>query len=144
LLAKALAWAAVSPEARNETFNINNGDVFCWRDVWPAIADVFGMEIGEPQPTRLSEVMPLRGPEWADLVDRYRLEAPADMAAFVGGSWAYADILLGGRGYRPAPAFLSTVKLRQAGFGECMDTEDMFRQWFAELQARRLLPCPLG
>jgi hypothetical protein len=84
--------------------------------------------------------MPGRAGEWAAVVDRYRLDAPADMAAFVGGSWAYADILFSGRGDRAAPALLSTVKLRQAGFGDCIDTEDMFRQWFAELQAQRLLP----
>ncbi len=140
LLAKTLAWAAASPEARNETFNVTNGDVFCWQDVWPAIAEVLGMEVGEPRPARLSDVMPGRAGEWAAVVNRYGLEAPADMAAFVGGSWAYADILFGGRGDRPAAALLSTIKLRQAGFGECIDTEDMFRQWFAELQAQRLLP----
>jgi hypothetical protein len=32
------------------------------------------------------------------------------------------------------------VKLRQAGFHEQMDTEVMFRKWFALLRERRLLP----
>ena len=142
LLARALGWAAVSPHARNETFNVTNGDVFCWRDVWPAIADMFGMEVGEPEPARLADGMPSRAGEWADIVDTYRLEAPRDMAAFVGGSWTYADIMFGSARSRPLPALLSTIKIRQAGFGDCIDTEDMFRELIGELQARRLLPGP--
>jgi hypothetical protein len=63
------------------------------------------------------------------------------MAEFVGGSWAYADILFGGVGRaRPLPALLSTVKLRQAGFHDCTDTEDMLDEWLARFQERRLLP----
>ena len=38
------------------------------------------------------------------------------------------------------PVLVSTIKLRQAGFHECVDTEDMFRRLFARMQARRLLP----
>jgi nucleoside-diphosphate-sugar epimerase len=142
LLARALGWAAVAPEARGEIFNVTNGDVFDWHAVWPAIADTFGMDVGEPVPQRLAEVMPPRAPEWANVVDRYRLRAPRDMGAFVGSSWQYADILFGASGTRPLPALLSTVKIRQAGFAECIDTEDMFREWFAAFQQRQLLPPP--
>ncbi len=142
LLARALGWAAGSPHARNETFNVTNGDVFCWRDVWPAVAAMFGMDVGEPEPARLADVMPGRAGEWAEIVDSYHLEAPRDMATFVGGSWTYADILFGSGGTRPLPALLSTVKIRQAGFHDCIDTEDMFRELIGELQARRLLPGP--
>jgi hypothetical protein len=35
---------------------------------------------------------------------------------------------------------VSTVKLRHAGFHDCVDTEDMFRRLVARLQERRLLP----
>ena len=37
---------------------------------------------------------------------------------------------------------VSTVKLRQAGFGACYDTEDTLRYWIGEMQRRRLLPSP--
>jgi hypothetical protein len=119
---------------------VTNGDVFDWHDVWPAIADSFGMEVGEPLPQRLAEVMPPRAPEWAEVVDRYRLQSPRDMAAFVGASWQYADVLFGALARRPLPALLSTVKIRQAGFADCIDTENMFREWFAILQRRQLVP----
>ena len=134
-------WAADAPAARNEIFNVTNGDVFSWHDVWPSIASVFDMDVGDPAPTHLAEAMPPRAPEWAALVARHALDAPAEMERFVGGSWAYADILFGASGQaRPAPALLSTVKLRQAGFPDCVDTEDMFCDWLRELQRRRLLP----
>jgi nucleoside-diphosphate-sugar epimerase len=138
LIARALAWAAVAPQARGEAFNITNGDVFSWPDVWPVIAAAFGLEPGAAAPQRLAETMPVRAGEWAAVVDRYGLRAPREMAAFVGASWVYADMLLGSS--RQVPALLSTVKLRQAGFGDCVDTEDMFREWLTVLQERRLLP----
>jgi hypothetical protein len=99
------------------------------------------MEAGEPEPTRLAETMPPRAGEWAEVVDRHGLRSPRDLHAFVGGSWAYADIMFGSLGTpRPLPAVLSTVKIRQAGFGDCVDTEDMLRQWLELFQERGLLP----
>ena len=145
LLARALAWAADAPTARGEIFNVTNGDVFCWHDVWPAIAAVFDMEVGEPRGQRLADTMPGRADEWAKLVDRYRLRSPRDLGAFVGGSWAYADILFGSLGPgRELPALLSTVKIRAAGFGECIDTEDMLCEWLTHFQDRQLLPSVRG
>jgi len=141
LLARALAWAAEASTARGEIFNVTNGDVFSWCDVWPSIAAVFAMDVGEPAPTRLADVMPPRASEWAAMVERHALAAPADMEAFVGGSWAYADILFGAAGRAPTvPALLSTVKIRQAGFHDCVDTEDMLCEWLREFQRRNLLP----
>ena len=45
-----------------------------------------------------------------------------------------------GRDVVRPPALVSTIKLRQAGFGGCIDTDDMFRKWFARFRERRLLP----
>lgn len=141
LLARVLAWAAVAPEARGEIFNVTNGDVYDWHSVWPAIADALGCETGPPRPQRLAEEMPGRADEWAALVDRHRLRSPRDLASFVGASWTYADMLFGVPGARrPVPSLMSTVKLRRAGFADCIDTEDMFREWFAIYRDRGLLP----
>ena len=46
LLARAIAWAGEVDAARNETFNVTNGDVFAWRNLWPALADALGIEPG--------------------------------------------------------------------------------------------------
>jgi nucleoside-diphosphate-sugar epimerase len=140
LLARAIGWAGESPEAVDEIFNVTNGDVFSWSEVWPEIAGIFGMEVGEPNSMRLAEAMPPRAVEWAEIVDAHGLDAPREMAAFVGNSWSYADILFGTLGARPLPALLSTIKIRQAGFHDCIDTSDMFRYWFAKMQEQRLFP----
>ncbi|HEX9172658.1 MAG TPA: SDR family oxidoreductase, partial [Telluria sp.] len=44
MLAKQLVWAADTDAARNEAFNIVNGDVFRWSWLWPKIAEWFGVE----------------------------------------------------------------------------------------------------
>ncbi|HTO08114.1 MAG TPA: SDR family oxidoreductase [Myxococcota bacterium] len=140
LLARAIAWAAESPQARNQIFNVTNGDVFTWANVWPAIADALGMKLGPPEPQRLGESMPARAQEWDAIRAKYGLRSPG-LHEFVGESFHYADFVMAyGAQFRTPPAIVSTVKLRQAGFGEVMDTEAMFRKWFALLREQRLLP----
>ena len=143
LLARACEWAAESPACANETFNINNGDVFEWRQVWPAIADALGLAVGPEEPMSLAETMPPREPEWAAIVARYGLRSPSRLSDFVGQSFFYADAQLAYGAKRPPPTTLvSTIKARQAGFHDCMDTEDMFRKWFLRFQERGWLPPP--
>ena len=141
LVARALAWAADAPAAAAGTFNLTNGDAFLWQEVWPAIAETFGMAVGGHRPTALVEELPARQPQWAALVDRYALRSPASIVDFVGyNSLVYADQLLAGYETPMGPVLNSTIAVRQAGFHECMDTEDMFRKWFERLQHERLLP----
>lgn len=44
LLASHLSWAATTPAAANQAFNVVNGDVFRWRWLWPKLAMYFGIE----------------------------------------------------------------------------------------------------
>jgi nucleoside-diphosphate-sugar epimerase len=141
LLAHSMEWAATTPPCANETFNITNGDVFVWTEVWPTIAEALGMEVGPPEPQSLREEMPKRNADWAKIVRKYNLRAPEDVMSFVGGSFEFADAVFGyGADRLPAAMIVSTVKARQAGFNDCIDTEDMFRKWFRRLQEDRLLP----
>jgi nucleoside-diphosphate-sugar epimerase len=141
LLADALRWGATAPQARDETFNVTNGDVFTLRNVWPALADAFGMEVGGDVACSLGAELPGCGEQWAAVVDRFGLRAPKDLGDFVGQSFIYADVLSGFGLRSPSPpALLSTIKLRQAGFAPCLDTEDMFRDLVERHQRRGLLP----
>jgi nucleoside-diphosphate-sugar epimerase len=141
LLARACAWAATSPAACNEVFNINNGDVFEWRNVWPAIADALGMQPGPDRPQSLVATMPARQAEWGALVRAHALRAPEDLHAFVGQGFLYADSqFCFGMDAPPPTRLISTIKARQAGFADCVDTEDMFRKIFRRYQARGWLP----
>ncbi|MBQ73862.1 MAG: hypothetical protein CMQ20_02415 [Gammaproteobacteria bacterium] len=43
----------------------------------------------------------------------------------------------------PPPALVSTIKLRQVGFHDCIDTEDMFAAWFRRLAEMKIVPGPV-
>jgi nucleoside-diphosphate-sugar epimerase len=142
LLARAIAWATDADTARNEIFNVTNGDVFVWENIWNPIADALGVEVAPPKPQALADTLPPRQDEWAKLVDKYELGSPSSLDAFIGGSPSLLDSVMayGVEREDPPPLLESTVKLRQAGFGDCIDTEDMFRKWIKRLQDRRLIP----
>ncbi len=140
IVAKMLAWAATEPAAANEIFNVTNGDVFVWPNVWPAIAWCFGMDPGKPVPMLLAEEMPKYEAVWQDLVKRHGLR-PHTIRELVGDSFHYVDgIGATGRDRAPPPAIVSTIKARQMGFHDCIDTEDMFAYWFDRLRALKILP----
>ena len=57
LLARATVWAATNPDCANQAFNITNGDLFRWNEMWPKIARFFEMETAAPLPMSLNVVM---------------------------------------------------------------------------------------
>ena len=142
LLGEAFLWAATASSAANETFNITNGDVFAWSEVWPAIAGALGMETGPAEPTRIAPLLAESGDAWARLAAKHNLR-PTPLTDLLGESHHYADALL-----RPGveaialPILVSTVKLRQAGFAPCYDSEDTLRHWLRVMVERGLLPRP--
>ncbi len=144
LLARALAWAADAPTARNETFNVTNGDVFVWRNVWGALGDALGVPTAPDAPRSIAQFMPAQAQVWRRIAERHGLRTPV-LAELLGESHHYADFCFGYRAREaPPPVIVSTIKLRQAGFGDCIDTERMFRDWIGILQRKRILPPPAG
>ncbi|HYM04543.1 MAG TPA: SDR family oxidoreductase [Stellaceae bacterium] len=137
LLAQAILWAGEAERARNETFNITNGDAFLYQNLWPMLAREFAMELGPAQPMPLAVVMRDKGPVWDVIARKHQLQ-PHAMDTLVGASWQFADFALSRT--HSTSSLVSTIKLRQAGFGECIDTEAMFRWWIGELRRRRVLP----
>ena len=142
LIAKGLAWATESPKAVNETFNITNGDVFVWENVWPVIAEAVGLKPTYGAPIALSTFLPEHAEVWDRVVKKHNLR-PIPMARLVGESHHYADFVFAFGAGEAAQAFLvSTTKLRQAGFGDCVDTEVMFKTWLKRLADRGVIPQP--
>jgi nucleoside-diphosphate-sugar epimerase len=140
LLASALAWAARSAGARDRIFNVTNGDTFTWRHTWPAVCHAFGMQPGEHRPQELAAELPKRDHEWAALVDRHELNAARSIVEHCGAnSLLYTDWMLGAIEGVAAP-LNSTIAIRQAGFTECADTEDMFVRWMTHLQETGVVP----
>jgi len=138
LLGRAIRFAGENESARDQALNVTNGDVMTWRGVWPAIAEALGMKVGEERSFSLARE--ITDADWDAIRAKHKLTAP-DLKAFTGKSLEYCDAIMGyGASGVRMPALVSTVKLRQAGFTEMIDSEAMLKKWFAAMQARKLLP----
>jgi nucleoside-diphosphate-sugar epimerase len=133
ILAEATIWAGSSAAARNEIFNITNGDTFRWQHLWPRIAEMFQMKVADPAPISLSEYMADKEPLWNAMVSKYGL-APIPYDQVV--SWPFGDAVFG----LNYDNVFSTIKARRAGFHNCIDTEEMFTGFFAKLRENRVIP----
>jgi nucleoside-diphosphate-sugar epimerase len=133
LLAKGMTWAATAREARNDVFNLTNGDVFRWCNLWPRIARAFDMEVGPLQTIKLTELMADKGPLWADMQKKYGLQPyPYDQLA----AWPFADYVWSGEW----DIISSMTKIRRAGFHEIMDTEESILAMLAGFRQKRIVP----
>jgi nucleoside-diphosphate-sugar epimerase len=139
LIAQAVEFCATTPSVAGEIFNIVNGDAIVWRDMWPALAEFFMMPLGDPVPMRLAAEMPRRAALWDRIVARHGLQ-PSTMDSLVGASWQTADLTFAYGKERQFDRLMSPVKIRQAGFQGCMDTEDSVKYWLGQMQQERLLP----
>jgi len=135
LLARAIAWSQEAKAAANEIFNITNGDMFTFPDVFLTAARCFDMDIGLAQAAPLAVLMSDKEALWAQIVRKCGLR-PYTLEQLVGASWEFADAAFSS----PDPFFESTIKIRQAGFVDCIDSVVMFDEWFRELKSRRILP----
>jgi nucleoside-diphosphate-sugar epimerase len=139
LIAQAIEWAWDAPQAHGEAFNIANGDVILWRSLFERLASHFGLPLGEPAPMRMAAVMPGHAALWRQIAEREGLRQ-ADLAALLGLSWQYADATFASQRPFPVPPIVSTIKLRQAGFAPCIDTEDCIVEHLQAMQRQRYLP----
>jgi len=139
LIAQAAEFTATHEIAANETYNVINGDMLVWQDIWKSIAACFGMEAGEPAPMHLTSEMPGYQEIWARIVDKHGLKAPS-MQALIGSSWQFTDRAFAYGIANPPDSVLSGIKLRQHGFAGCIDTEESVHYWLDRMQAQKLLP----
>lgn len=132
LLAKATVWAATEARCANQAFNINNGDLFRWEDMWPKIGAYFGLQLADPVPLPLAEVMRDKENLWEDMRKKYALDPSYKEVS----SWAFGDFV-----FSWDYDFLADgSKARRLGFGEYVDTEQMFYRIFDELKKQKVIP----
>lgn len=139
LVADVMVWAAQSPEAANEAFNITNGDVFEWRNVWPALAETLGVETGPDTPMSVADYLEKNAHLWDQIVGKYDLRS-RNLRDLVGRGDQHADFAFAYGAPEGPRAFVSTIKLRQAGFTKTQDTEESLRAALRSLIERKLLP----
>ena len=133
LLASAARWALIDDSAVNEVFNVLNGDQFRWEQLWPEIAQVFDMATAEPQPMKLVEQMADKSALWDKLVATEGLK-PTNYEELT--SWPFVDGLLNS-GFDMVQ---STIKIRQAGFSDCVDSHTSFVEKLNWLRNALYLP----
>ena len=139
LLGQVMVWAAQSPQAANEIFNVTNGDVFEWRSVWPAMAKTLGVNVGGDEPTSVAQYIRDNADVWAKIVEKYGL-ASGDLRSFVGQGDQHADFAFAYGAPAGPVAFVSTIKLRKAGFNAAVDTRDAFCAALQSFIDQKLLP----
>ena len=134
-LARHLVWAATTPAAANQAFNVVNGDVFRWKWMWGRIADWFGVEAAEFDGTvqPLAVQMADDAPVWRRLAEREGLVEP-DLDR-LSSPW-HTDADLG----RPIEVMTDMGKSRRLGFTAYAPTDDAFFALFEQLRADRLIP----
>ncbi|MEO7729203.1 MAG: SDR family oxidoreductase [Burkholderiales bacterium] len=133
LLARCIAWMAQEPRCANQSFHVINGDYPRWADLWPGIAQIFGMPAGAPGNVKLAAYMADKGGVWDGIVKKHGLK-PTKLAAIA--LWPYGDYLL-----RPEWEIHSSMnKARAAGFSEALDSGEMFAGHFAHYRTEKIIP----
>ncbi|MCW3465194.1 SDR family oxidoreductase [Chitinophaga nivalis] len=133
LLAKATVWAATNPQSANQAFNINNGDLFRWNELWPEIAGYFQLETAPPLQMPLQTIMADKASLWQTIQEKYNLE-PHSYAAL--SSWGFGDFVFSW----DYDFFADGTKARRMGFHEFIDTKKMFFDLFDELREKKIIP----
>ena len=138
LLSRATMWVSTTPGCANQAFNVNNGDYFRWKHLWFALGNFFGLAPAGPQPYLLAEFLSDKKPLWDQMTAKYGLKPfPFDRAA----GWAQGD-------YTPPHSrfaceydvIADLVKIRQHGFCDALDSEQMFLRILARLRAEKVIP----
>jgi hypothetical protein len=126
-------WALGEDKARTEIFNVSNGDVYRWRQPWNELAAFYDLPIAEPLAMSTGSQMSEKAPLRDSMVARYGLHAtPYDQI----GNWAFVDWMVNFR----EEAILSTIKIRQAGFADCIDTHQSLRRQLTRVRDLRIIP----
>ena len=135
ILGKQLLWASTSDFAKNNAYNIVNGDIFRWNWLWPRLANWFGVDsegfTGEASP--LEAQMADDASVWTRMVAKYGLVEP-DLAR-VASPW-HTDLDLG----RPIEVMTDMTASRKLGFSAYQNTEEAFLDLFATLRADKVIP----
>ncbi|BAP45173.1 aldo-keto reductase family protein [Pseudomonas sp. StFLB209] len=134
-LARQQLWAATTPAAANQAFNITNGDIFRWKWMWGRIAEYFGLEAADfpASPAPLESQMADDQKVWSQIVAEHGLQE-ADIDRLI-SPW-HTDADLG----RPIEVVTDMSKSRLMGFNAYQASDQAFFDVFDKLRADRLIP----
>ncbi|CAL5383821.1 unnamed protein product [Camellia sinensis] len=136
LIAEQQIWAAVDPNAKNEAFNCNNGDVFKWKHLWRTLAEEFGVEYVEFDENEtvvsMVERMKDKGPVWDEIVRENGLAVTKFEEV---GLWWFVDMSLHWE------AMLDSMnKSKEHGFLGFRNSKNSFVSWIDKIKAYKIVP----
>ena len=138
LLARAIIWCSTTSRCVNQAFNVNNGDVFSWRELWPQLAAFFELESAGPDAQSLADFLAAHEKTWCLLSEHHQLRPfpYARVAQWVQGDYRRPNSRLACE----YDVHADLGKLRAHGFRERVDTAPMFTRLFARLRSERVIP----
>ena len=85
VLCAATIFISTHKQCENQAYNINNGDLFRWKELWPKIAKHFGLETGPNLHINLTTQMgtPDKKELWDKIVKVTALPLPLSVSVFV-------------------------------------------------------------
>ncbi|OBT50876.1 hypothetical protein VE04_08485 [Pseudogymnoascus sp. 24MN13] len=133
MMGRAFIWACTSPNAHGQSFNLDNGDVWEFRSMWHVLSRYYNVPLAAKDESFTLAI-----------VDKFGLRT-FTLEDLAGQSVQNVDIQMnnceehqklgGGRVW-----IKSRVKLTQAGFTDCVDTEEMAVHYFDQMATDKLLP----
>lgn len=134
ILAKGMEYAALHEQCYGQIYNVTNGDIFRWSQIWPKMAAYFGVEIDSPITFPLKDYMADKEDVWASIVKKYGLK-PHTIQQLA--NWPFGDFIFNVE----ADAFFDVNKFRKAGFHEMqVESFKSFKNTFDELKADGIIP----
>ncbi|KAF8402665.1 hypothetical protein HHK36_010754 [Tetracentron sinense] len=139
LVAEQHIWASTNDDissTNGQAFNAINGPSFTWKEIWPAFAVKFGMEVPEVMflPNFLfSTTMTDKGGVWEEIVEKEGLSRTKmeDLA-----NWTFLDNL-----FRcPVKMLATREKADRLGFRSSHQTLDSIMYWTDCMRNERLIP----
>ncbi|XP_071697050.1 (S)-8-oxocitronellyl enol synthase ISY1-like [Rutidosis leptorrhynchoides] len=136
LIAEHHIWAAVDEYAKNEAFNVSNGDVFKWKHFWKVLAEQFDVENGGLQEDEdrksLNEMMKDKGPVWDAIVtENELLQTKLEEV----GGWWFVDVVLSNE------CMLDIMnKSKEYGFLGFRNTKSSLVSWIDKIKCSKLVP----
>ena len=134
ILAKGMEYAALHEECYGQIYNITNGDIFRWEQIWTKMADYFHVGMDSPITFPLADYMADKEEAWAAIVKKYGLK-PHTVRELA--NWPFGDFIFNVE----ADAFFDVNKFRRAGFQEMqVESFESFKNTFDELKAQNIIP----
>jgi nucleoside-diphosphate-sugar epimerase len=135
-LAQMMTWSTRSSASRNQAFNCTTGEPFRWKDLWPRLAQWFGMEA-----LFIEDRLPVRSffednvSLWNTLVQTHALQ-PFSLASLSSDDFVDRATTM------DWDAVYSMEKAKSAGFPLDIHPEQVFIDLFEALVSDRVIPSP--